>query len=257
MFIDSHCHLDKVDLTPYDGDFEAMLTAASERDVSRMLCVSIDLPQFERMYALASGRDNIDLSVGVHPLHVDESPVTAGQLIELAKKPEIVALGETGLDYYYQTDNAEAQQACFIEHLKASRETGLPVIVHTRDARQDTLNIIRDHGDKDVAGVLHCFTESWGMAEQALEMGYYISFSGIITFRNAEPLRDVVKQVPMERILIETDSPYLAPVPYRGKKNEPQYVPAVAQMVADLKGLKQEDVARISAENYQRLFYRR
>lgn len=257
MFIDSHCHLDKVDLTPYNGDFEAMLAAARARDVSRMLCVSIDLEQFERMYQLAAGRDQIDMSVGVHPLHAHETPVTAEQLIELAQRPEIVALGETGLDYYYQTDTVEVQKAGFIAHLQASRETGMPVIVHTRDARQDTLDIIREHGDPAVAGVLHCFTESWEMAEQALALGYYISFSGIITFRNAEPLREVVKQVPMERILIETDSPYLAPVPYRGKKNEPQYVPEVAQLIADLKGLTVAEVACISADNYTRLFYRR
>lgn len=257
MFIDSHCHLDKVDLTPYNGDFEAMLAAARDRDVSRMLCVSIDLEQFERMYQLAAGRDQIDMSVGVHPLHAHETPVTAEQLVELAQRPEIVALGETGLDYYYQTDTVEVQKAGFIAHLQASRETGMPVIVHTRDARQDTLDIIREHGDPAVAGVLHCFTESWEMAEQALALGYYISFSGIITFRNAESLREVVKQVPMERILIETDSPYLAPVPYRGKKNEPQYVPEVAQLIADLKGLTVAEVARISADNYTRLFYRR
>jgi len=257
MFIDSHCHLDKVDLAPYDGDFEAMLTAARERDVSRMLCVSIDLEQFERMYTLVQGREQVDMSVGVHPLHAHETPVTAEQLVELAKRPEIVALGETGLDYYYNTETIAVQKEAFIAHLHASRETGLPVIIHTRDARQDTLDIIREHGDPNVAGVLHCFTESWEMAAQALELGYYISFSGIITFRNAEELREVVKQVPMERILIETDSPYLAPVPYRGKKNEPRYVPEVAQMVADLKGLRLEEVARISAENYSRLFYRR
>jgi len=257
MFIDSHCHLDKVDLSPYDGNFEAMLAAAKARDVSRMLCVSIDLEQFERMYSLVAGRDHVDMSVGVHPLHAHETPVTADQLVELAKRPEIVALGETGLDYYYNTETVEIQKAGFIAHLQASRETGLPVIVHTRDARQDTLDIIREHGDPSVAGVLHCFTESWEMAEQALELGYYISFSGIITFRNAESLRDVVKQVPMERILIETDSPYLAPVPFRGKKNEPQYVPEVAQMIADLKGLRLEEVAQISADNYNRLFYRR
>ncbi|MCV6591217.1 MAG: TatD family hydrolase [Marinobacterium sp.] len=261
MFIDSHCHLDKVDLTPYNGDFEAMLQAAHERGVSRMLCVSIDLDQFERMYGLVSGRDPVDLSVGVHPLHAHElkesALVTAEHLVALAKRPEIVALGETGLDYYYQSETVDVQKAAFIAHLQASCETRLPVIVHTRDARKDTLDIIREHGDPAVGGVLHCFTESWEMAEQALDMGYYISFSGIVTFHNAEALRNVVKRVPIERVLIETDAPYLAPVPFRGKKNEPQYVPEVAKMIADLKGLSQKDVACLTAENYRRLFYRR
>ncbi|MBY4677185.1 TatD family hydrolase [Marinobacterium arenosum] len=257
MLIDSHCHLDRLDLTPYDGNLDALLRAARDRGVSRMLCVSIDLPQFEQMYEAVSGYADVDLSVGVHPLHVEESPVTAEQLVELSKRQGIVALGETGLDYYYQTDSKAAQQQCFVEHLKASRSTGLPLIVHTRDARDDTIALIREHGDPQVAGVLHCFTESWQMAEQALELGYYVSFSGIITFRNAEALREVVRQMPMERLLIETDAPYLAPVPHRGKKNEPQYVYEVAQLVAELKGLTLQQVADQTADNYRTLFHRR
>lgn len=257
MLIDSHCHLDKLDLTPYGEDLDALLQAARDRDVSRMLCVSIDMDQFEVMYQKVKGREDIDVSVGVHPLHAKDTPVTAEQLVAEAQRPEIVALGETGLDYYYQTDTQALQQQCFIEHLKASCETKLPLIIHTRDARQDTLDLIAAHGDPSVGGVLHCFTESWEMAEQAIEMGYYVSFSGIITFRNAEELREVVKRVPIERLLIETDSPYLAPMPYRGKKNEPKYVQEVGQMVADLKGLTLQEVGRVTSENYSRLFYRR
>lgn len=256
MLIDSHCHLDRLDLTPYDGDLGALLQTARDRGVSRMLSVAIDLAQFEQMYDRVADYADVDLSVGVHPLHVEDAPVTAEQLVALSKRAGIVALGETGLDYYYQTDNKVAQQQSFIEHLKASRLTGLPVIVHTRDAREDTLALIREHGDPQVGGVLHCFTESWQMAEQALELGYYVSFSGIITFRNAEELRQVVKQVPMERLLIETDAPYLAPVPHRGKKNEPQYVYEVAQLVADLKGLTLQQVAERTADNYRALFQR-
>ena len=178
------------------------------------------------------------------------------QLLAEADKDKVVALGETGLDYYYQHDSVEIQQQNFINHLDAAKQCRLPVIVHTRDARQDTLDILRHHADFEVGGVLHCFTESWDMGRQALDMNYMLSFSGIITFRNAAELREVVKQTPLDKMLIETDSPYLAPVPYRGKQNEPQYVVEVAQCIADIKGLRVEDVARITADNFARLFSR-
>lgn len=256
MFIDSHCHLDKLDLSPYDNNFSAMLSAAFERDISRLLCVSIDLEQFEGMYQLIQDHPKIFSSLGVHPLHVEnEAGVVSvqGLLDRVKQYSKIIAVGETGLDYYYQTETKDLQQQSFINHLSAAAQLSLPVIVHTRDAREDTLSLIRTHGGES-GGVLHCFTESLEMAKAALDMNYLISFSGIVTFRNAEDLRDVVKAVPLEKILIETDAPYLAPIPYRGKKNEPKYVVEVAQCIADLKGVSVEKVAEATTENFYRLF---
>lgn len=252
MFIDSHCHLDKLDLAPYNHDFSAMLAAAFERDVSGMLCVSIDLPQFEGMYAKIQAHARIAASLGVHPLHVENQDgiPSVEQLITLCEAhPKVVAVGETGLDYYYQTDTKAFQQESFSAHLQAADQLNLPVIVHTRDAREDTLALIKAHGG-DAGGVLHCFTESLDMAKAALDMNYLVSFSGIITFRNAADLRDVVKALPLDKILIETDAPYLAPVPHRGKKNEPKYVVDVAQCIADLKGISVEAVAEATRANF-------
>ena len=256
MFIDSHCHLDRLDLSPYEGNFEAMLDAAQARQVQQMLCVSIEMEQFRSMYDQIKPYEHIFASVGVHPLNTDGQVVSVEALVEAAQLPRVVAIGETGLDYYYQQDTVEVQQESFRNHLQASSETGLPTIIHTRDAREDTLQIIREKGNADVGGVLHCFTESLEMAKAALDLNYMISFSGIVTFRNAAELREVVKAIPMDRILIETDAPYLAPVPHRGKKNEPKYVVEVAQCVADLKGLRIEEVAEQTTANFQRLFSR-
>lgn len=252
MFIDSHCHLDKLDLAPYNHDFSAMLAAAFERDVSGMLCVSIDLPQFAGMYAAIQTQARVAASLGVHPLHVENQDgiPSVEQLITLCEThPKVVAIGETGLDYYYQTDTKAFQQESFAAHLQAADQLNLPVIVHTRDAREDTLAQIKAHGG-DAGGVLHCFTESLDMAKAALDMNYLISFSGIITFRNAADLRDVVKALPLDKILIETDAPYLAPVPHRGKKNEPKFVVDVAQCIADLKGISVEAVAEATRANF-------
>lgn len=254
MFIDSHCHLDRIDLARHDGSLAKLIDTAGQQGVSEMLCVAIDLHQFDEMYSKISAFENVYASAGIHPCHVAECPFDAQQLREAASRSRIVALGETGLDYYYSDENADEQQASFAGHLKLGSELGLPVIVHTRDAREDTLRIIREHANPEVGGVLHCFTESLEMAQAALELGFYISFSGIITFRNAEELRDVVRAVPLEKMLIETDSPYLAPVPYRGKQNEPTYVPEVARCVADLKGVSVEQVAEVTASNFHALF---
>lgn len=219
-----------------------------------MLCVSISMQQFQSMYELIEPYPTVFASVGVHPLSADEDRVDFDTLLKETRRDKIVAIGETGLDYYYQTDTKEQQQESFKTHLKVAGQTKLPVIVHTRDAREDTLELIKSHGNLDSAGVLHCFTESWEMAQAAMDLNYYISFSGIVTFRNAADLREVVKKTPFERILIETDAPYLAPVPHRGKKNEPKYVVDVAQCIADLKGVSVEEIAEISAENFYRLF---
>ncbi|WP_136679964.1 TatD family hydrolase [Neptunomonas sp. XY-337] len=256
MFVDSHCHLDKLDLSPYNNDFSAMLAAAHERNVGRMLCVSIDIDQFDTMYELIKDNPAIDASLGVHPLHVEsEAGIESVEALvnRVQALDKIVAIGETGLDYYYSTDTQEIQQQSFRNHLIAADQLQLPVIVHTRDARDDTLSLIQAHGG-DAGGVLHCFTESREMALRALDFNYMISFSGIVTFRNAAELRDVVKAIPLDRILIETDSPYLAPVPHRGKKNEPKFVVDVAQCIADLKGVRLEELANITTENYFRLF---
>lgn len=254
MFIDSHCHLDKLDLSPYANNFDAMLQAAEERKVGSMLCVSISMSQFQTMHKLVEPYRHIFSSVGIHPLHAHEEQTTIDELIAETSKARVVAIGETGLDYYYSTDTHQIQQESFKAHLLAAGQLGLPVIVHTRDAREDTLSMIEAYGNPESAGVLHCFTESWEMAKAALDMNYVISFSGITTFRNAQELRDVVKNVPLESILIETDAPYLAPVPHRGKKNEPKYVVEVAQCIADLKGVSLEKVAEITTENFKRVF---
>ncbi|MDO6563098.1 TatD family hydrolase [Amphritea sp. 1_MG-2023] len=254
MFVDSHCHLDRLDLSVRNNDLQAVLDAAAAKQVSRMLCVAIEMQQLPDMLQTVKRFDNVFASAGVHPLHVAEGMAEIAELLEYAADSRVVALGETGLDYYYQQDTVELQQESFIRHLKASAISRLPVIVHTRDAREDTLTLLRQHSDPSVGGVLHCFTESWQMAQQAMDLNYMISFSGIITFRTAAELREVVKQVPIENLLIETDSPYLAPVPYRGKPNEPQYVVEVAQCVADIKGLRIEEVAEITSQNFDRMF---
>ncbi|WP_417223166.1 TatD family hydrolase [Amphritea sp.] len=254
MFVDSHCHLDRLDLSVRNNDLQLVMDAAAAKQVSRMLCVAIELQQLPEMLQTVKQFDNVFASAGVHPLHVAEGMPEIDDLIAYAADPRVVALGETGLDYYYQQDTIAQQQESFIRHLKASTATRLPVIVHTRDAREDTLSLLRQYADSDVGGVLHCFTENWQMAREAMDLNYMISFSGIITFRNAAELREVVRQVPMENLLIETDSPYLAPVPYRGKPNEPQYVVEVAQCVADIKGLRIEEVAEITSHNFERMF---
>lgn len=254
MFVDSHCHLDRLDLTPYEGDLNAAIQAAKEQQVSRMLCIGIDMQNAQTVVDIAEAHEGIYASVGVHPLDIANGLANDDEIRRLALSKKVIAIGETGLDYYYSNESAELQQKSFRQHLRLSAELKKPVVVHTRDARKDTLTILREECDTDIAGVLHCFTESLEMALEALTMNFYISFSGIITFKNAEELREVVKQVPIERLLIETDSPYLAPVPYRGKKNEPKYVPEVAKCVAELKGLSVEEVAAITSKNFDQLF---
>ncbi len=254
MLVDSHCHLDRIDLTPYDGDLGAALAAARERGVTRMLCIGIDRNNASAVCEIARSHPGVYASVGIHPLDIADELETIDSLCTLADRPEVVAIGETGLDYYYSQDKREAQQQSFRAHLRAASRLRKPVIVHTRDAREDTLALIREAGDADVGGVLHCFTESWEMARAAIDMNYCISFSGIITFKNAEELREVVRQVPLDRLLVETDSPYLAPVPFRGKKNEPKYTREVAECVAQLKGISYEALAEITSANFDRVF---
>nr|WP_010130744.1 TatD family hydrolase [Microbulbifer agarilyticus] len=256
MLVDSHCHLDRLKLDKFDGDLDAVLDLARSRGVSKFLCVGISLENADQVVSIANTYPDVVCSVGVHPLDVDSGLADVDKLKRLSAQPNVVALGETGLDYYYSTETREVQQQSFVAHLQAAGQVGLPVIVHTRDARQDTIDLIKQHGSREHAGVLHCFTESWEMAKAALDLNYYISLSGIVTFKNAEELREVAKQVPLDRLLVETDSPYLAPVPHRGKPNIPAYVREVAEFIADLRGLPYEELAHITTENFYRLFPR-
>ena len=255
MLVDSHCHLDHLDLSQHQHSLSNLLDYARSRGVGKFLSVGVNLEASEKLTKLAEHEPDVVVSVGVHPLQ-DELPELPelSQLVELSRHPKVVALGETGLDYYYDEKNADWQQNSFHRHLQAALEVDKPVIVHTRNARQDTLDILGDYASQKPRGVLHCFTESLEMAEAALDMGFYISFSGIITFKNAAALRDVVKQVPLERLLVETDAPWLAPVPYRGKQNQPAWVVEVANAVADIKGLSPAQVVTATTENFYTLF---
>ena len=253
MFIDSHCHLDRIDFSPYDGSPDAALAAAHAAGVDGVLCVSVDLDSFPAVLDMAT-RQNVWASVGVHPLEAADATVEADTLRTLAEHEKVVAIGETGLDYYRGTDQVPSMQARFVTHLEVARDAALPVIVHTRSARQDTLDLLKAHACQERTGVLHCFTEDWDMARAALDLGFYISFSGIVTFKNAADLQEVARKVPMDRMLIETDSPWLAPVPHRGKSNEPRFVADVARFLAELRDLDIEELGQITSDNFFRLF---
>ena len=257
MLIDSHCHLDRLDLTPYNGDLSLAIKAAQARGVDRMLCIGIDLNNAADVVGIAEQFENIYATVGVHPLDIKQGTVTSEQLITLSQHEKVKGIGETGLDYFYSKENKVEQQAAFEIHLSVATQTRKPVIIHTRDAREDTIAILKEYANPDLTGVFHCFTESWEMAKQGLDLGYAISFSGIVTFKNAAELRDVAKKVPLDRMLVETDSPYLAPVPHRGKKNEPKYVRDVAEFLADLKGVSLEVFADQTSRNFESLFLER
>lgn len=255
MFIDSHCHLDRLKLDPYGGDLSKALEAASLNKVDLMLCVAIDLEHIENVLGIANSYENVYASVGVHPGSIDCEEPSVEQLIGLSERNKVIAIGETGLDYYYGVDHKELQLQRFQRHLEASKLTRKPVIVHTRDAKEDTLKLIHEYSDPDVAGVLHCFTEDLDMAKRAIDHNFYISFSGIVTFKNASELQAVAKALPLDRILIETDSPYLAPVPFRGKSNEPKFVPHVANFLAELKSVPVEKIAEQTSQNFKKLFF--
>ena len=254
MFIDSHCHLDCIDLKDFDNSFDVLLADIKSQQVHRMLCVSINLQSYKPMRKLVDAYDFIDVSVGIHPSDAAQHGTTSELLQELGEDKRVVAIGETGLDYYYAEESKSEQQLSFRNHIQAARALNKPVIVHTRDAQQDTLEIMKSEQADDCGGVLHCFTESWDMAKAALDMGFYISFSGIVTFKNAQALREVARKVPDDRFLIETDSPYLAPMPHRGQQNRPSWVKHVAECLAEVRSCSVEDIADLSSINYQRLF---
>lgn len=254
MLVDSHCHLDRLDLAAFGGSLTAALDAARACGVWHFLCVAVNAAHLSQLKALSEQYADVDCSAGVHPLDVTEDSVPSlNWLLEALDHPHVVAVGEVGLDYHYGLAQKAVQQRSFQVHLDAARITGKPVIVHTREACADTLALLRA-AQLPQAGVLHCFTEDWAMAKAALDMGFYISFSGIITFRNAEALRQVARQVPADRLLVETDAPYLAPVPYRGKTNVPQYVRETAQFLATLRGVDLETLSDQTTQNFKRLF---
>lgn len=254
FLVDSHCHLDGLDYETLHQDVSDVLAKAAARDVKFLLAVATTLPGYKGMLELIGDRPNVAYSCGVHPLNQQEVYDFA-ELRQLAADPRVIAMGETGLDYFYQKETMVRQQASFREHIRIGRDLNKPVIVHTRDAREDTLAILKEEQAEGCGGVLHCFTEDRETAEKLLDMGFYISFSGIATFRNAEQIREAARYVPLDRMLVETDSPYLAPVPHRGKENQPAYTRDVAEYMAVVKGVSVETLAEATTQNFSRLFH--
>lgn len=251
--VDSHCHLDFAD---FGEDFQSVLDRARENGVARMLTICTRVTKFDEVLKIAESADNIRCSVGIHPHEAANEPeVDVAKLVELARHPKVVGIGEAGLDYFYDKSPRDRQQEVFATHVEASRVSGLPLIVHSRDADEDTVRLLQEGAKKGgLTGVIHCFTSTQYLADAALEMGFYISLSGIVTFKSAEALRAVAKTIPFDRLLVETDSPYLAPIPMRGKRNEPAFVRHTAQYVADFLGLSFDDLAARTTANFDRLF---
>ncbi|MDD2760175.1 MAG: TatD family hydrolase [Methylomonas sp.] len=254
MFIDSHCHLDRIDLKPYHNDFDLFVADARRKEISRMLCIGIDLESYSDMLALVEPYPEISVSVGVHPNVTEGREPSVDELLQLATHDKVIAIGETGLDYFHGKGDTEWQFRRFSNHIQVAKTLNKPLIIHTRDAGHDSLDLLRREGADSVGGIIHCFTEDWAYAEKALELGFYISFSGIVTFKNAHAIKEVAQKVPADRFLIETDSPYLAPSPYRGKPNYPTYVRYVAEHIAELRGSTVEEIAELSTGNFHRLF---
>ncbi len=251
MFVDSHCHLDFPD---FAAEMPRVLEAMRAAEVTHALCISVDLPDWPRVHALAMAHANLYATAGTHPDYPDTEEPTIARLVALAREPKVVAIGETGLDYYRLEGDLEWQRERFRTHIRAAREAGKPLVIHTRSAAEDTLRIMREERAADVGGVMHCFTETWEVAQGALDLGFHISFSGIVSFKNARLLHDVARRVPLERMLIETDSPYLAPVPHRGKRNEPAFVAHVGQAIAVLRDIPVASVGRATSTNFFDLF---
>ena len=254
MFFDSHCHLDRIDLSDYDDDFDLLLSTIEAEGVTRMVCIGVTLESFDDMYRRIENYEQVYCTAGVHPDYEDTTEPDVERLCELAQRERVVAIGETGLDYFHQPESPDWQRRRFVTHIEAARECGLPLVVHTRAAREDTLELLRRHDAKEVGGVLHCFTEDWEMARAAIELGFYISISGIVTFQQAQNVRDMARQVPLERLLIETDSPWLSPAPFRGKPNHPGRVRLVAEKLAEIRGESLDTIASATFANANRLF---
>jgi len=254
MLIDSHCHLDCIDLKDFDNNFDTLVNQSKQAGIEHMLCVSINMDTYPAMLEKMKAYPNISVSVGVHPMADEPKEFRADHLYQLALDEKVVAVGETGLDYFYHKGDPSWQQTLFRQHVQVANAAGKPVIVHTRDAAEDTLEILKQEDAQDCGGIIHCFTESQNFAEQVMAMGFMISISGIVTFKNADALRAVAKIIPDDRLLIETDSPYLAPIPHRGKQNQPAYVQYVAETLAEIRGTSVEHIARITRENFYRMF---
>jgi len=251
MFVDSHCHLDFPELR---DELPQVLDATRDNDVTHALCIAVEVGGWDAVHAIARAHPNLYASVGVHPDYADIEEPTQAMLVERAGEPKIVAIGETGLDYFRLEGDLGWQRERFRTHIRAARATRKPLVIHTRSAAADTLAIMRDERADDVGGVMHCFTETWDVAAQALDLGFHISFSGIVTFKNAVALKDVARRVPLERMLIETDSPYLAPVPHRGKRNQPAWVRHVAEEIARLRDVPVAAIATATSDNFFKLF---
>ncbi|SIT65783.1 TatD DNase family protein [Ectothiorhodosinus mongolicus] len=254
MFIDSHCHLDRVDLEAFGGEVQGVLNAANEAGVEHMLCISIDMNNYPQVLALAEKYAQVNCTVGMHPNAREGHEPSIAELVEMAAHPRVVGIGETGLDYHYNEGDLTWQHERFERHLEAARQARLPVVIHSRAAPRETIEVLRQAHAEDFGGVLHCFSEDWNMAKAGLDLGFYVSFSGILTFKSAQELREVARKVPADRLLIETDSPYLAPVPHRGKPNHPAWVRHVAECLAEVRGEPLEAIAEHTTTNYHRLF---
>ena len=251
MFVDSHCHLDFPELL---ADLPQLQAAMRDNAVTHALCIGVEMEAWPQVHALATDNANLFASVGVHPDYENLAEPTVELLVAKSRLPKVVAIGETGLDYYRLQGDLEWQRTRFRTHIRAAREAGKPLVIHTRAAAADTIALMRDERAFEAGGVMHCFTETWDVAAAALELGFHISFSGIVTFKNAVAIKDVARRVPLERMLIETDSPYLAPVPYRGKRNQPAWVRHVAEEIARLRDVPLETIARATSDNFFRLF---
>lgn len=256
MLVDSHCHLNFIDLSDFNHDLAAVLAAAQANDVQHFLSVCVDLSDYPQLEQLAASYPNVNISVGVHPNSEMDYPVTAQLLCDLAANPACIAIGETGLDYYRTEAGAaqDEQRQRFREHIKAAIKTQKPLIIHTRQAAEDTLRLMEEEHADTIGGVMHCFAEDMAIAKRSMDLNFYISFSGIVTFKNATALQDVARQIPLDKMLIETDSPYLAPVPFRGKQNHPALVKHVALAIADLRGMRYEEIAEITTNNFYSCF---
>ncbi len=254
MFVDSHCHLNILDLTAYQGGLEQVLVEAEQKGVGYFLCVAVTLEDHPVLAEIAEKYNNIVISTGVHPNEHPTEPLDTAQLLKAAQHPKIVAIGETGLDYFRSDGDLDWQRTRFIQHIECAIQCHKPLIIHTREAKEDTLQLMKAHNADAAGGVMHCFTEDWETAKKALDLGFYISFSGIVTFKNALQLQDVARKVPLDKMLIETDSPYLAPMPHRGKTNVPGYVPHVAEFIAALRGELLEKIAEVTTDNFFTLF---
>ena len=255
MLTDSHCHLDRIDLSPYQNDFSCFMQEANASQLEHMLCIAIDLESYPAMRELVSGYESISLTVGVHPNVTDGKDPDIGELIELGENQGVVGIGETGLDYYRSDGDLTWQQDRFRTHIRAAKTLKKPLIIHSRNAKEDTLQILEEEGAGEASGVIHCFTEDWDMAKRALDLNFYISFSGIVTFNSAKEIKEVARKIPADRYLIETDAPYLAPVPFRGKPNYPTYVRYVAEHIAELRNSRINKIAEQSTNNYYSLFH--